>query len=294
MPARTLKVLLLLSALFVSPLSIAANPAMEPVTRLCQRIAGKLGSVSLPDCTERHLLYDGGYSVNGAPLLYKDYPPLGSVPAQARVLLIGGIHGDEYSSVSIVYKWLKILDRHHSGRFNWRIIPILNPDGMLRKHSQRMNAHGVDLNRNFPTRQWHEKSRYYWVKRTYRNPRRYPGPSALSEPESQWLVKQISQFQPDVIVSVHAPHGILDFDGPREPPQRFGHLHLRLLGTYPGSLGHYAGVERDIPIITIELASAGIMPSKREVHKIWTGLVQWLKDNAMPHHIATEDQAGPS
>ena len=31
-----------------------------------------------------------------------------------RVLLIGGIHGDEYSSVTIVFKWLSILDRHHS------------------------------------------------------------------------------------------------------------------------------------------------------------------------------------
>ena len=294
MPAKTLSQMLLLCSLLSTPLAMAAGVNTDLVLQLCKRVAGKLGSVSLSDCTQRRLLHDGGYSVNGAPLLYKDYAPFDGVPVQARVMLIGGIHGDEYASVSIVYKWLKILDRYHSGRFHWRIIPILNPDGMLRKHSQRMNANGVDLNRNFPTRDWQEKSRFYWVNRTYRNPRRYPGPSALSEPESQWLVKQINGFKPDVIVSVHAPHGILDFDGPREPPQHFGHLHLRLLGTYPGSLGHYAGVERDIPIITIELASAGIMPSKKEIRNIWSGLVEWLKENAIPHRFAVNTQAGPS
>jgi len=291
--------LLSLSMVHAQPPSTSANIAtstqISPVYTLCQRVASKLGSVNLPDCTQRQLVHDSGYSEEGTALVYQEFPPLKDVPVQAKVLLIGGIHGDEYSSVSIVYKWLKILERYHSGRFHWRIIPILNPDGMLRKKSQRMNANGVDLNRNFPTEGWLEKSRHYWVKRTYKNPRRYPGPTALSESESKWLVKQIDEFKPDVIVSVHAPHGILDFDGPREPPKRFGRLHLRLLGTYPGSLGHYAGVERDIPIITIELASAGIMPPTKEVSNIWTGLVRWLMRNATPNRsVAGENQAGPS
>lgn len=274
--------------------SLASVTQLDPVLTLCQRVAAKLGSIKLPDCTERKLVHENTYSEQGAALVYQEFPPLENIPVQARVLLIGGIHGDEYSSVSIVYKWLKILERHHSGRFHWRIIPILNPDGMLRKDSQRMNANGVDLNRNFPTQGWDEKSRAYWVDRTRKNPRRYPGPAPLSEAETRWLVKQINDFKPDVIVSVHAPHGILDFDGPREPPQRFGSLSLRLLGTYPGSLGHFAGVERNIPIVTIELASAGVMPPETEVDNIWGGLVGWLLEHATPTRITVESQAGPS
>ena len=67
-----------------------------------------------------------------------------------RILVIGGIHGDEYSSVSVVFKWMDILNIHHSGLFHWHFIPLSNPDGLLQPSSQRQNARGVDLNRNFP------------------------------------------------------------------------------------------------------------------------------------------------
>jgi murein tripeptide amidase MpaA len=30
-------------------------------------------------------------------------------------------------------------------------VPVLNPDGMLAAKPRRVNANGVDLNRNFPT-----------------------------------------------------------------------------------------------------------------------------------------------
>ena len=80
-----------------------------------------------------------------------------------------------------------MLNRNHSGLFHWRVAPLVNPDGLLRERSQRMNDNGVDLNRNFPSPNWQEETRDYWIRRTSRNPRRYPGPGPLSEPESQWL-----------------------------------------------------------------------------------------------------------
>jgi protein MpaA len=98
----------------------------------------------------------------------------------------------------------------------------------------------------------------------------------LSEPESRWLAEEIERFRPDAIVSVHAPHGVVDFDGPPKGPERLGHLHLNLLGTYPGSLGNYAGVQMNIPVVTIELPSAGIMPTWEQIRHIWTDLVRWL------------------
>ncbi len=249
------------------------------VDDVCERIADKLGSVSLADCVERDLQLTSGKSTYGIPILAKEYPPLPPRLFQARVLVIGGIHGDELSSVSIVFKWMKMLDKHHSGLFHWMVVPVLNPDGLLQKKSKRMNANGVDLNRNFPTPNWLEASTKYWVQRTGKNPRRYPGPAPLSEPESQWLAQAIDNFRPDAIVSVHAPHGVVDYDGPPEGPGRLGHLRLNLLGTYPGSLGNYAGVQRELPMITIELPRAGLMPTKAQTTRIWTDLVRWLKRN---------------
>ncbi len=243
----------------------------------CRRIGGKLGSVSVEQCLDAGLQHSGAWSNEGTPILYRDYPRLPSREPLGRVLLIGGIHGDEYSSVSITFRWMSVLQKYHTGMFEWRIVPLLNPDGLLRKRSQRMNASGVDLNRNFPSPNWEAESRDYWVRRTSRNPRRYPGPAALSEPESRWLAQQIDDFAPDVIVSVHAPHSIVDYDGPAAAPEKLGSLYLKLLGTYPGSLGRYAGVHRDIPVVTIELASAGTMPSAQEQRHIWIDLVQWLK-----------------
>jgi len=244
---------------------------------LCSRIGNKLGSVSRDECLGAGLTQSGGWSVEGSVILQRDYPRMPARTPLGRVLLIGGIHGDEYSSVSIVFKWISILNKFHSGLFEWRIVPLLNPDGLLRQRSQRMNARGVDLNRNFPSPNWDVESRDYWVRRTASNPRRYPGPEALSEPESRWFAQQMEEFSPDVIVSVHAPHSIVDFDGPAQAPEKLGSLHLKLLGTYPGSLGRYAGVHKEIPVVTIELPSAGSMPSSSEMRDIWVDLVRWLK-----------------
>ncbi|MBT7952717.1 MAG: murein peptide amidase A [Gammaproteobacteria bacterium] len=245
----------------------------------CKRISNKLASVNLQDCLENKLKQTKGYSGEGAPLLYKEYHPVADRNPLGKVLLIGGIHGDEYSSVSIVFKWMKTLNEFHSGLFHWRILPLLNPDGLLRKESQRMNANDVDLNRNFPMLDWKNATHDYWENITKRNPRRFPGIAALSESETQWLVQEINQFQPDVIVAVHAPHGIIDYDGPKNGPYKLGRLYLNLLGTYPGSLGNYAGVQRKIPVVTIELPYAGIMPTPSEIAHIWRDLVSWLSKN---------------
>jgi hypothetical protein len=269
------------------------------VDETCYRIAHKLASVKKTDCHNDTIVGSGGLSVSGIPILLKEYPPLERRDPRGRVLLIGGIHGDELSSISIVFNWMRTLNKHHSGLFHWHVVPLLNPDGLLEGKPQRMNKNGVDLNRNFPTDNWHAESERYWIGKTKRNPRRYPGPNPLSEPESLWLAKEIAMFKPDAIVSVHAPYGILDFDGPKDAPKRLGHLNLNLLGTYPGSLGNYAGVHQDIPVVTIELPYAGILPSEAQMSDIWVDLVRWLKKN-VDNSSATmqvkngEDQTDPS
>jgi len=106
--------------------------------------------------------------------------------------------------------------------FQWKIAPIVNPDGLLATKPNRVNARGIDLNRNFPTPNWEQEANKYWVNSTRSDPRRYPGKMPISEPESRWVFDTIEKFKPDVIISVHAPFGVLDLDGPAKPPKSFG------------------------------------------------------------------------
>ncbi len=77
---------------------------------------------------------------------------------------------------------------------------------------------------------------------------------------------------------MHAPYQLVDYDAPsrRNAPQKIGHLNKNLMGTYPCSLGNYAGIQKGIPVITIGLLHSGIMPSKQQVSRYWTDLVGWL------------------
>ena len=253
----------------------------------CATIARRLHSVSLAQCRKLDLAPPGARSNNGHALMVGDIAPAakpvasgGSARAKApRVLVIGGIHGDELTSASIVFRWLQWMDDPEASRYHWRVIPVANPDGLLADPPQRANANGVDLNRNFPTPDWERDAHNYWAKRTDRDPRRYPGDSAGSEIETRWLNEQIEDFQPDVIVSIHAPYSLLDYDGPARQPRRFGHLNLNRLGVYPGSLGNYGGLHKNMPVITIELPHATVMPPLREQKEIWQDMLTWMRRN---------------
>ncbi|MFZ9036528.1 MAG: hypothetical protein ACO3DT_00540 [Gammaproteobacteria bacterium] len=196
----------------------------DVVISACQRISGKLASVSFDECAGLNMQPSGHHSVEGFPLLIKEYPPLEPV------------------------------------------------------HS-RTNANLVDLNRNFTTPESHLGAPLaYWYGKAYKNERRYPGPYLLSEPETTWLYQEIESFKPDVIILVHAPYSLVDYDAPNRSnaPRRIGNLRKNLMGTYPGSLGNYAGIHLGIPVITLELPHAGIMPTKKQISWLWTDLVRWL------------------
>ncbi|MCB1791427.1 MAG: succinylglutamate desuccinylase/aspartoacylase family protein [Gammaproteobacteria bacterium] len=270
----------LLHASLITPPTVAesalGDARLPDIAALCQEIGNKLGSVSVADCQRQQLQSTGYRSVLQRELAIKEYPPRPPKVPLGRVLVIGGIHGDEYSSVSVVFKWMEILDIHHSGLFHWHFVPLSNPDGLLREESQRQNERGVDLNRNFPSRDWDELAQDYWQQRTARDPRRYPGPHKASEPEVAYLVDEIASFKPDIIISLHAPYGLIDHDGPPKAPEYLGNLTLRRLGVFPGSLGNYGGVDLNVPVVTVELSHAGIMPSQSQVSRMWTDVVGWL------------------
>lgn len=250
-------------------------------TDACERISNRLASVSFNGCSSANLLPTGCESVNGFPILLSEFGPLVDRQPQGKVLLIGGTHGDELTSVSVTFRWIQKLKQHHTGLFHWHVVPLMNPDGVLKREASRTNINGVDLNRNMPSNDWMATALKYWHGRGRKDPRKYPGQTAASEPETQWLIDEINRFKPDAIIAVHAPYGVVDFDSLalKYAPKSLGKLHLNLLGTYPGSLGNYAGINRNIPVITLELPHSWEMPSETETTKIWEDIVRWLKKN---------------
>ncbi len=258
------QILALAAAFVVAGSAHAARP--------CDDFYARLPNVQRALCEDAQLQATTARSVMGRPIYTRDIQPAG---ARLRVLVIGGMHGDELSSSSVALHWIQ-LAQAAPAQTHWRFIPALNPDGLFSRPSRRVNANGVDLNRNFPTPNWERDASVYWEKRTRKDPRRWPGKSPLSEPESKFLHDEMQRFKPNLIVSIHAPYGLLDFDGPIAPPSRLGRLYLDQVGIFPGSLGNYGGVHKGMPVVTIELPSALLTPRNAEIQRMWLDLRQWM------------------
>lgn len=270
----------------------AESGKSDAVAAMCKKISSRLASVSYKECSSIHFREPRFFSVKGEPILETHFAAKSTVTNPPRILFIGGIHGDELSSVSVTFKWMNTLSKHHSGSFDWHFIPLANPDGLLRRPATRVNANDIDLNRNFVPAAAELTPLEYWRQQAKKRKRYYPGMKPLSEPESKMIHRLIEEYKPTVIVSVHAPHGILDFDGDKEPPRRLGPLYLRNLGTYPGSLGNYGWYVKNVPVMTIELQYAGIMPSPKDISRMWVDLVRWVRLKAQPDKQVADGAEG--
>jgi murein peptide amidase A len=272
---------LLLVGLFAC-IGTKASPIQDPVEQRqeirdwCDRLAAKLKNKQSDGCAKYPFVIAPTRSVQRQIIPYMDVGTPAS-KENLRVLVIGGIHGDEWTAISLVFYWLNWMLVDPLGKTHWRVFPLVNPDGFIAKRSTRTNARGVDLNRNFPTPDWKSHAHLHWVTKTRKNPRRYPGPMGNSEPETRLIVDQIEQYRPHLILSLHAPYGLIDYDGVEQhAPLRFGLLPLRRLGVSPGSLGNYAGVHLGIPVVTVELENARQMPPIKDVMRMWKDLLIWL------------------
>jgi len=266
-------------------LAVAAGAHAEPRIRSdvatsntppCERLAARLPNLSQALCQSAQLRASNMRSVQGVPIFTRDVQPPN---ARLRVLVIGAIHGDELSSSALAFHWIRLASQEPMEMpqpVHWRFVPLLNPDGVFAQPPKRVNAHGVDLNRNFPTPNWERDAAKYWEQRTRKDPRRWPGPKPISEPESRFLHDQMQSFKPHLIVSIHAPYGVLDFDGPSVPPSRLGRLYLDQVGIFPGSLGNYGGVHKGVPVVTIELPNSMRTPLDSEMRQMWIDLLRWM------------------
>jgi murein peptide amidase A len=210
--------------------------------------AGKSDPKALKEACDTVQVLPGCESAAGKAIYHYDRP--GDAKDPANILVFSLIHGDETPAGSVGRFWLERL-QSISPRNNWRVIPILNPDGLAKK--TRTNGNKVNVNRNFPTEDWNEKAQLYWKKEGKSSARRFPGKTAASEPETQCAMKHIEDFKPDFVVSIHTPLKVLDYDGPKVNPPKFADLPWKSLGHYPGSLGRYMWFERKVPVLTMEL-----------------------------------------
>ena len=159
-----------------------------------------------------------------------------------KVLVIGCMHGDEPQGEYLINEYLK-----DNSDTKISFIPCLNPDGV--KAQTRVNSNCVDLNRNFPTKNWEltEKNNFYG------------GNEPASEIETQFLISVIEEFKPELILTLHAPYKVVNYDGNAlDIANKISEIikypvEASIGYPTPGSFGTWAGIERNIPTITLEL-----------------------------------------
>ena len=132
-----------------------------------------------------------GRSVQGRPL---HAWRLGE-PGRRRVVLLSTMHGNEPHTRQIL---TSLRDGRPIRGIDLWVVPVVNPDGLAR-HSRR-NAHGVDLNRNFP-HDWADLDGNY-----------ESGPRPASEPETRAVMAFLRDVRPRRVLSFHQPLDGVDTD----------------------------------------------------------------------------------
>ena len=159
-----------------------------------------------------------------------------------KVLVIGCFHGDEPQGKYLIDEYIKSVKGT-----NLAFIDCLNEYGYL--NNCRVNKNGVDLNRNFPTKNWKLSPKNEF----------FGGLSAGSEDETKFVIDIVNKLNPKLILTLHAPYKIVNFDGDaleisNKISKIIGYPVEPSIGyPTPGSFGTWAGIEKGIPTITLEL-----------------------------------------
>lgn len=142
-----------------------------------------------------------GHSVEGTPLHV--WPAEAS---RVEVLVFAGIHGEEPDTTVLLSRALRSLTRPPR---SCAVILCANPDGM--RLGTRGNANGVDLNRNFPSKNWRfDPVTHRWNVDSAQRVELSPGSRPCSEPEVSALIKVVEDLSPECVVSIHSPLGLVD------------------------------------------------------------------------------------
>lgn len=178
-------------------------------------------------------------SMEGISVLGQKIPVYKFGKGQTKILLWSQMHGNESTTTKALLDVFNFLTSSHEvakvllSSLQFMIIPMLNPDGA--NAYTRVNANGVDINRDFV---------------------------ALSQPESQFLVSVFEKCQPQFCFNLHDQRTIfsvgdtslpatLSFLGPAADAQRtvtpsrrismqlIAAINKQLQNYIPGQLGRY-------------------------------------------------------
>ena len=197
-----------------------------------------------------------GRSVEGRPIIGIE---AGDPASPRKVLAVGCVHGNECAGEAITSRLLKL---RPPAKVDLWIIPNLNPDGTAL--GTRGNAHGVDLNRNFPLH-WQPLGGVY-----------YSGPHALSEPEARIAYSLIRRLRPVVSIWFHQHLNLIDESGGNPTIEtrfaRLVRLPLARLTREPGSITTWENHTIAGTAFVVELPAGHLRPAAaaRFAHAILT------------------------
>ena len=162
-----------------------------------------------------------GHSVRGRPIVaYERGDPTAPV-----TLVVGVIHGTEPAGLGVIRRLRQV--PLPAGVHLW-LVPTVNPDGLAA--GTRQNAHGVDLNRNWPTA---------WVRNGRPWDGYYSGPRPLSEPENRSMRAFILRVKPALTIWYHQPLDVVYGSDPHvallKRYARLSGLPYRRLAAPPGA-----------------------------------------------------------
>ncbi len=193
--------------------------------------------------------------------------------AHKYLYLLAGVHGDEPEGVFVLeqlFSWLKN-NPSIARKMPLIVIPCLNLDGL--EQETRVNANGVDLNRNLPTKNWSPD---------FNQDRYFPGSKAMSEIENILLDQTFQKYPPASMLNFHTWKPILNYDGKAckkiaEFLSSFNHYPVAETIGYetPGSLGTYLLEKYLTSSLTLEF------PEKNDqlsVENIWQENEKGLKE----------------
>jgi murein peptide amidase A len=173
-----------------------------------------------------------GFSLAGRPI---DAYTFGS--GAREYLIVAGIHGgSEWNTIELANELISYINEHPDiipGDATLYIIRNMNPDGEMRGHNVdgRVNNNGVDLNRNFPTKNWVAD----WNRDgcwTYRPTT--GGTYGGSEPETRTVMSFINAHKFTGVISYHsAALGVFPGGVPWEEPSKELAATLAFVTKYP-------------------------------------------------------------